>query len=271
MRIPLTRPEALLLAAIAAGLAVALFGPAVAPLPHAHDFADQRTLWGLPCALDVLSNLAFALVGLLGGWALLAAGPAAASPVQRGLAGLFFAGLVLTAAGSAWYHFAPDEAGLAVDRHAMSVAFAGLLGLVAATRISDRAGAVLGAALLVLAPAAVHIAYAGANLGPWAMVQFGGMLALLGLAAVRVRPGALPIRIGLVLLAYGLAKLAELGDHVIFEATGQLLAGHTLKHLLAAAAALPVVFPLLAAARSGQNGAQATAGTHAAVASPRQA
>lgn len=271
MRSPLTRPEALLLAAMAGGLLLALFSPVMAPLPHAHDFADQRTLWGVPCALDVLSNLAFAAMGLVGGWALLAAGPAAASLTQRGLAGLFFAGLVLTAAGSAWYHFAPDEAGLAVDRYAMSVAFAGLLGLAAATRITDRAGAALAAALLVLAPAAVHSAFAGANLAPWAVVQFGGMAVLLALAMTPGRAGALPIRFGLVLLAYGLAKLAEMGDHVVFDATGQWLAGHALKHVLAAAAALPVLLPLLAAGRSGQNGAQGSAGTHAAVARPRQA
>lgn len=271
MRNPLARSELLVLLAVVAGLVLALAGPTMAPLPHAHDFADQRALWGVPCALDVLSNLAFAAVGLLGGWVLLAAGGGAATPVQRGLAGLFFAGLLATAGGSAWYHLAPNEAGLAVDRYAMGVAFAGLLGLAAATRISDRAGAALATVLLLLAPAAAHAAFATGNLAPWAIVQFGGMLALLVLAWVPVRPGALPIRLGWVLLAYGLAKLAESGDHVIFEATGEWLSGHTLKHLLAAAAALPVVAPFLAVTRSGQNGKQSSTGTHAAVAGPRQA
>jgi hypothetical protein len=270
MRNLLARSELLVLLAVVAGLLLALAGPALAPLPHAHDFADQRALWGVPCALDVLSNLAFAAVGLLGGWALLAAGAGTATPVQRWLAGLFFAGLVVTAGGSAWYHLAPDEAGLAVDRYAMAIAFAGLLGLAVAARVSDRAGALLAAGLLVLAPVAVHAAAAG-NLAPWVVVQFGGMLALLVLAWVPVRPGALAIRLGWVLLAYGLAKLTETGDHVIFDATGGMLSGHTLKHLLAAAAALPVVAPFLAAARSGQNGKQSSAGTHAAVAGPRQA
>ena len=36
-----------------------------------HDFADQRTLWGIPHTLDVMSNLAFIAVGL---WGLVAAG-----------------------------------------------------------------------------------------------------------------------------------------------------------------------------------------------------
>ncbi|WP_186510977.1 hypothetical protein [Caenimonas sedimenti] len=270
MRTSMSRAERMLLLATSAGLLLALFGPSLAPLAHAHDFADQRALWGVPYALDVLSNLPFALLGLLGGWTLLASGRGVASPVQRALAGLFFAGLVVTAAGSSWYHLHADDAGLAVDRYAMGVAFAGLLGLAVATRVSDRAGAALAGALLLLAPLAAHTAFAG-NLAPWVVVQFGGMLVLLALVFAPTRPGAVTIRLGWVLVAYGVAKLTEMGDHVIFEATAELLAGHTVKHLLAAAAAIPVLAPFLAAARSGQNGAQSSAGTHAAVAGPRQA
>ncbi|AEG94751.1 hypothetical protein [Ramlibacter tataouinensis] len=43
---------------------------------------------------------------------------------------------------------------------------------------------------------------------------------------------------------YGLAKLLEAGDHAVFQATGQWLSGHSLKHLVAAAAAVPVVVAL---------------------------
>ena len=49
------------------------------------------------------------------------------------------------------------------------------------------------------------------------------------------------------------AKLFEAGDHVIFEATGQLLSGHTLKHVIAAFSAWPVI-AALAERTGGQNG-----------------
>jgi len=52
---------------------------------------------------------------------------------------VFFVGFVLTAIGSAWYHLDPDDRGLAWDRMGMVVAFAGVLGLVAAHRVSVRA------------------------------------------------------------------------------------------------------------------------------------
>ena len=66
MRTSLTRNEALMLAVCLALTALAVFGPHLANPPHAHDFADQRALWGIPHALDVLSNLPFAIAGWWG-------------------------------------------------------------------------------------------------------------------------------------------------------------------------------------------------------------
>ena len=138
MRLSLTRTEWLLALAASALLLVALFAPALAQPPDAHGFVDQRVLWGVPHALDVLSNLPFAIAGWLG---LRALRRASVSPTQRACARLFFAGLLVVAVGSSWYHWLPNDFGLAIDRGSMSVAFAGLLGLLVAGLVSERAGA----------------------------------------------------------------------------------------------------------------------------------
>ncbi|AMO25352.1 hypothetical protein UC35_09275 [Ramlibacter tataouinensis] len=233
--------------------ALAVFGPAIAQAPQAHAFADQRLLWGIPHALDVLSNLPFALAG---GWGLAALQRAPGTPGlrwQRACVQLFFIGLLLTAVGSSLYHLAPNDLGLAFDRGAMGVAFAGLLGMLAAARVSERAGACLAAALLALAPASVAVWLASGNVLPWAVVQFGGIaLLLLMLALGPGRSGSLPVRWSLVLLAYAVAKLLEANDHAVLEVTGQLLSGHTLKHLAASCAAWPVI-AALASLRQRQN------------------
>ncbi|HZN46068.1 MAG TPA: hypothetical protein VFB71_00470, partial [Ramlibacter sp.] len=57
----------------------------------------------------------------------------------------------------------------------------------------------------------------------------------------------------LVLAAYAVAKLFEVGDHVVYEGSGQLFSGHTLKHVVAAFAAWPVIAALAAHGRR-QNG-----------------
>lgn len=254
MVLPMSAHERLLLLACTALLSLAVALPPMAQPAHLHDFADQRLLWGIPCAFDVLSNLPFAIAGVLGLLALRRLPADGVPPPQRAAAALFFAGLLVTAAGSAWYHLSPDDPGLAIDRAAMAVAFAGLLGLLAATRVSDRAGWGLSCALLVLGPASAWTWYASGNVVPWAVVQFGGIaLVLLVLAVTRPLPGALHVRWAMVLLAYGAAKLLEVNDLPVFEASGELLSGHTLKHVVAAFAAWPVI-AAVAARRQRQNG-----------------
>jgi hypothetical protein len=58
--------------------------------------------------------------------------------------------------------------------------------------------------------------------------------------------------------AYPIAKLLEAGDHETFEASAQLLSGHTLKHIVAALAAWPVI-AALAALRPMQNAVKSAA------------
>jgi hypothetical protein len=242
--------EWLLLSAVAALLACAALGPAVPQAAGYHAFADQQARWGLPHAADVLSNLPFLFVALAGAWRL-RVGADAASRAEAALAAVAFAGLALTACGSAWYHLQPDDAGLWVDRAAMAVAFAGLLGL-AACRASHRAGVVLGAVLLLAGPAAVQAWSATGSLLPWVVLQGGGVLVLVALASMP-SPGALPVRWWLVLAGYALAKLLELGDHAIWAFTGEMVSGHTLKHVVAAAAVWPVVHALGTSARHRHN------------------
>lgn len=263
MRTTPARNEMLLGFACAVLLAVAVAGPHVAQPAHIHDYADQRALWGIPCALDVLSNLPFAFMGALGLFQLARLPREAFDAAQRFCAGLFFAGLLATALGSSWYHLRADDPGLAVDRIAMSVAFAGLLGLLAATRISGRSGVALAFALLVLAPASVLAWLFTGNVLAWAVVQFGGLLLVLLVPAI-VPPlaGALDVRWLFVVAAHALAKLFEVADHVVYAATGELFSGHTMKHLVAALAAWPVIAAI--AQRAARQNGRHTSAAHVA-------
>jgi hypothetical protein len=246
-------------------LLVAAVGPALpASGMGGAPFADKRDWFGLPHAMDVLSNLPFAALGVWGlrwlHWhdrahehvqdAMPLHHAVAQPPVNLlDCSWMFFAGLVLTAAGSAFYHLQPDALRLAADRAGMTVAFAGLIGCAVCERVSARAGwpvawFVLGAGLL-----AVAVCQETGNVLPWALVQFGGMGLVLVLALATPAPGAIGLRLGWVIFFYALAKLFELSDGAIFEATHHLVAGHSLKHVTAAMAALPVLQALQAMGR----------------------
>jgi hypothetical protein len=238
---------------------IAIVAPAL-PTPElaAAAFADSRAWHGLPNAMDVLSNLSFAAIGI---WGLLRlrrldrarkdadavpAPQAASQPSDNALdcAWMFFAGLILTAAGSAFYHLQPDGLRLAADRAGMAVAFAGILGVAVCDRVSARAGWPAAWFMLAGGLLAAGVHHETGNVLPWALVQYGGMALVLTLALAKPVSGAIGLKLGWVIFFYGLAKLFELSDHAIYEATQQLVSGHTLKHLTAALAALPVLHAL---------------------------
>ncbi len=241
---PLRRAETGLLLGAAVLFALAVWGPVLPASEHQHAFADQRGWLGIPCALDVLSNLPFALAGV---WGLVALRRVVGIDVaSRWLAALFFAGLLCTAAGSMLYHWQPHDAGLLWDRLGMVLPFAGLLGLAATSRVSERAGWAAAGAVLLAGPLAVVSWSHTGNLMPWAVVQLGGMLVVLALACLPRRDGALAVHMGAVIGLYAVAKLFEAADHAVFDATYQAVSGHSLKHLFAAGAAWPVLSALAA-------------------------
>jgi hypothetical protein len=172
-----------------------------------HSFADQRTLFGIPNFWDVVSNLPFAVVGLIG---LLRFRDFAARVV--------FLGIFATAFGSAYYHLNPDDARLFWDRLPMTVAFMSIF----AMAIRQRR---LVVPLVMVGVASIVWWRLTGNLWPYGLVQFGSMAVLI-VIAFHSEPGLWP-----VIVWYGLSKVTEYFDKQIYSVSP--LSGHTLKHLLA--------------------------------------
>ncbi|TCJ18573.1 alkaline phytoceramidase [Parasulfuritortus cantonensis] len=229
-------------------IGMAAYGP-IAQLPDYHRFADQSSWLGIGHAADVLSNVGFAAVALWGGGVLYARrGHAAYAAGRHGWA-LFLVGLLLTAAGSTYYHLAPDDFRLVWDRLPIALACAGLLAAVRAeTRPGGRSGAA-AAGLGLFAVAAVAWWYFSGlhgvgDLRPYLLLQALPMFLIPLWQAGYGRERGERLRFGLALLCYVLAKLAELADHALLDLTG-CLSGHTLKHILATLAAALLVAALV--------------------------
>jgi hypothetical protein len=220
--------------------AIAVFAPPLTELQGYFHFADQREMLGLPRATDVLSNLPFLLVGLYG-LRVLTKTPESVA-LFKPFAAVFFGGLVVTSIGSAYFHLLPLEAGrLAVDRVGMLIAFAGLLGLASALKVSLRAGAAMAVFVSITGTASIYIANSTANALPWALVQFDGLGLIIGFALLRAPKHQPSLGLWWIVVVYAAAKAFEMADQPVFDWTQHLISGHSLKHIVASLAAWPVI------------------------------
>jgi hypothetical protein len=231
----------------------AVFGPRISQPLSYHLFADQRTFLGIPHFLDVVSNLAFLVVGVWGMVFVMKASSrtegAFLRPSERWPYFFFFLGVLLTAFGSASYHWAPDNAGLVWDRLPMAVGFMGLLAAVLGERIAPLSSSRMLIPLLGVGIGSVlywrWTDLAGRDdLRSYLLVQFGSLLLVLALCFLRsryTRGNDLFAVVGL----YALAKMFEGLDKPIFAVSAGFVSGHTLKHLIAAVACYFVLHMLM--------------------------
>lgn len=204
--------------------------------PGFHQYADARTLFGLPHAGDVLSNLPFVWIGIAG---ILAARRSVGLP--RGLVALFFAGILGIGLGSGAYHVHPIDATLFFDWLPIVVAVAFLVALVASDRVDRRIGRIAAVVLPVAALASVLWWWIGGGTAGGDM-RFYAVLQLLFIALVPLMvllyPKGRLDRSDLLLgvCCFVAARLFHSSDASILDSTS-LVSGHTLKHLMAALAA----------------------------------
>lgn len=234
-----------LILTVAALSAIALvFLPPIAQPPEYHDFADQREFFGVPRFLDIASNLPLLLVGAWALARLLRSGathrPLFLEEREKWPWTVLFLGTFLIGLGSAYYHGEPTNETLAWDRLPMTVVTMSLLAAVVSERVGVKTGLRWLAPLLIAGALSVLYWVWGERAGtgdlrPYGLIQFLPLL-LIPLLILLFPPrytgtsgyfGALGW--------YVLAKVAEALDQSIFAA-GEVISGHTLKHLLAAAA-----------------------------------
>ena len=244
LRRSFSRTDAIGLAVILLAILVWAMLPAIPQNPSYHQFADQRQWFRVPHAADTLSNIAFALVGFVGLVRLASRRLLRFSPATEAGMWCIALGLVCTAMGSAWYHLDPTNATLVWDRLPMTLVFAGVLGAAIAQRASSSAGRAGLALLVPLGIVSVVYWKVTGDLSLYLTLQLGGIAGLL-LLLLLTRKGDDSVPWVWVVAWYVLAKVAEFADQGIWDATRGLIAGHTLKHLLAAAAGAAALWPLI--------------------------
>src|SRR5580704_19271965 len=141
------------------------------PLPRDQgypDFADRRTLLGVPNFWNVVSNIPFIVIGALG------LRQSRRDPATI----LLFLGILLTGFGSSYYHLDPSDQTLFWDRLPMAISFMAILAIVVEERVNVRAGTILLWPLAALGVFSLLVWRWTGDLRLYVWVQFFACLAL---------------------------------------------------------------------------------------------
>ena len=234
---------AILLALTVLVTGVMLSIPSIEQPPKYHQFADDRYFLGIPNTLNVLSNIPFVIVGMMGLGFLM--GPTAkepgrsfVDPAERWPYAFFFLFIALTGFGSAYYHAKPNNDRLLWDRLPLAIAFMAFFAIMISERISRRAGTILFWPLVFLGAGSVvywhqsEVHQAG-DMRIYLLVQFYPLLAIPLMLWLFPPKYTRTADLFGALAWYIAAKVLEWLDRWVY-ARGGLVSGHTLKHLLAA-------------------------------------
>ena len=226
---------------------VAMADP-VAQDPLYHMFADQRPMLGIPNFMNVMSNLPFLVVAVLG-WRIIATNEETVTPATRLAWNVFFFGIALTAFGSGYFHLEPNNDTLVWDRLPMTIGFMSLVSLVISEYFSPQLGQRLLVPLLLVGIGSVaYWAYTesigAGDLRPYAIVQFLPMLLIPLTISLYRKRSDLGRYVWWMIGFYVAAKIAEQLDGNLYT-IGVVMSGHSLKHLLASLAPASLLYGLM--------------------------
>lgn len=200
-----------------------------------HHFANDNTIFGIANCWNVLSNIGFVMLGLLGIIFI------RKNNINNPIIWTLFVGVVLTGLGSAYYHYAPNNTTLVWDRLPMTIVFTSFFALIYGWCFCTKMGFKIWLVSLVAGIYSVFYwqytehEFRG-DLRLYAIVQFLPILLIAIIVATNFKKHTFLLKpIFMIVLWYVIAKLLEHFDAYLFETTN-FLSGHPLKHLAASVA-----------------------------------
>ena len=191
-----------------------------------HNFSDKNTFLSIPNFWNVVSNLPFLIVGLIGLFKL------NSFPAAKIQYLIFFSGISLVAIGSGYYHWNPNNSTLIWDRLPMTLAFMALFSIIISEFINDKTGRLLLIPLLTIGVLSVLYWVIFKDLRFYALVQYYPMVAIPVILILFKSKYTMTGGYWLLLLAYLIAKFFEYFDYQTQHLSGMII-GHTLKHIAA--------------------------------------
>jgi hypothetical protein len=229
----------LLLGITIIGISALFFIKPIAQNPDYHKFADQRIILSLNHFWNVISNIPFLIVGLLGMFFIL---KKYNSITLNANYLIFYVGIILTGLGSMYYHHQPCSTTLVWDRLPMTISFMAFFSIIIGDCICITTGKRILLPLILLGMMSIIYWQMTQNRGQedlrfYALIQFLPMILIPIILLLYKNVTPFIKTYWLISLAYFFAKIVEANDEFIFIKF-QFISGHSLKHLFAACAPL---------------------------------
>lgn len=214
-----------------------LFCPAIPQPLEYHNFADKRSVLGIPYFYNVISNIGFIIIGVQG--VMHTSYPAFQSfqeEREKLIYRLFFLSTILGGIGSAYYHLHPNNITLLWDRLPMMLAFISMVSAIIAERFSVHLGYQCFMPFIIVSIGSLIY-------WEYTEIRGHGDLRLFGLIQLWIsifvplilwnRPNSYSGNTYLwqAVIGLGLARTTEIFDHGIYVMTNHLVSGHTFKHI----------------------------------------
>ncbi|MCF6281868.1 MAG: ceramidase [Candidatus Polarisedimenticolaceae bacterium] len=198
-----------------------------------HNFIDQRTYFGIPNFWNVISNLPFLLVGMLGLFSIIYSNRVQFVTNLKIAYIIFFLSVSMVAVGSSYYHFFPSNDSLIWDRLPMTISFMSLFSIVISEFTSPRLGKALLWPLIIFGVYSVFYWHSTEDLRPYILVQFLPLI-VIPLILLFFKPAFTKTNgYWFLLFAYALAKFLEDFDSQFYSIL-IFISGHSIKHVIAA-------------------------------------
>jgi hypothetical protein len=211
------------------------------PIPQPqeyHHFADNVACCSIPNFWNVVSNLPFVIIGIVG----LIKITSIKEYVLKSNYIWFFIGIFFTGFGSGYYHFNPNDTTLIWDRLPMTISFMSFMTIIIGEFINSNSGKKLLYPLLFTGVLSIVYWVVSGDLRFYALIQFLPILLILIILLLSKKEVIYKKYFWLIVVSYAIAKFFESYDVPIYTFTHKIISGHSLKHF--AAAAGPFLFYL---------------------------
>jgi len=215
------------------------------PIPQKqdyHNFADNRSFSGIPNFLNVITNLPFFIVGLVG----LKEAKHFRDKNLRLIFSTLFTGFLLVALGSGYYHLYPKNITLVFDRIPIVTVLMSFFSYILYDYINNKIGYKAFFIFNIIGIASVIYWIISEQTGNgdlrwYGMVQFFPVVAIPLILVLYKSVTSQWKQILIIFFFFGIAKLNEQFDREVFELLKDTISGHSLKHLFMVAAEFEIL------------------------------